>query len=70
MSKNIIEEYNQSDAQYLTDRINEEFAKFGKVFPFSFCLKDKDENIIAGSSGSIVYGSIYTDQLWVHPKML
>lgn len=26
------------------------------------------QSIVGGCSGSIVYGSIYTDQLWIHPQ--
>ena len=67
MSHNDNLEYNSNDASYLNDRINEEYSKYGKVFPFSFTIQDKENNIIAGCSGSIVYGCAYTNQLWIHP---
>jgi len=60
-------EYNPDEVQFLTDRINEEYSKYGNALPFSFCIRNKTNEIIAGCSGSLIYGSIYIDQLWVHP---
>lgn len=33
---------------------------------FAFFIRSDEEQIIAGCSGYIMYGSIYTDLLWVH----
>lgn len=30
-------------------------------------MRDEHNQIIAGCNGSVIFGSIYTDQLWVHP---
>ena len=53
------------DIDFLTTKINEETQQFGEASPFGFFVKDDDENIIAGANGFILYGSVYTDQLWV-----
>lgn len=60
-------EYSPKDVEFLTGRINEEYSNFGIALPCSFCIRNKEDKIIAGCSGSILYGSIYIDQLWVHP---
>jgi GNAT superfamily N-acetyltransferase len=56
---------NQEDIEYLTDKINQESMEFGSAYNFGFFLRDEKNNIIAGCNGSVIYGSIYTDQLWV-----
>ncbi len=66
-----------TDIDFLTHKINQETPEFGEAHPFAFFIRsayakassDKDENnqIIAGCNGSVIFGSIYTDQLWVHP---
>ena len=56
-----------SDIEFLTDKINKEKPEFGDAYPFAFYMRDEEGNIIAGCNGSVVFGSIYTDQLWVHP---
>lgn len=56
------------DIDFLTARINESAKVLGveeEAYPFSFFIRDDQGNIIAGCNGSVVYGSIYTDQLWV-----
>ncbi len=55
-----------SDINFITENINSETKEFGSAFPFSFLMRDDQGNIIAGCNGSVVYGVIYTDQLWVH----
>jgi len=58
------------DIQTLTNSINYEAAIRGitsKAFPFGFWIREADGTLIAGCNGSIVYGMIYTDQLWVDP---
>jgi GNAT superfamily N-acetyltransferase len=55
--------------EYLTEQINKEALEMGitdQAFPFAFYIYEQ-EQLIAGCNGSLIYGSIYTDQLWVHP---
>lgn len=59
---------NSTDIGFLTKKINEEAAAFGSAYPFAFFIRNKTAGIIAGCNGSVVFGAIYTDQLWVHPK--
>jgi GNAT superfamily N-acetyltransferase len=54
------------DIDFLTQKINEENSELGEAHPFAFFIRDESDNIIAGCNGSIIFGSIYTDQLWVH----
>ena len=56
------------DIDFLTQKINEETPNFGKAYPFAFFIRDKNDNIIAGCNGSVIFGAIHTDQLWVHPN--
>jgi GNAT superfamily N-acetyltransferase len=53
------------DIDFLTQKINEETLEFGKAHSFGFFVRDKQNQIIAGCNGSVIFGSIYTDQLWV-----
>ncbi|MCH9753529.1 MAG: GNAT family N-acetyltransferase [Alphaproteobacteria bacterium] len=55
------------DINFLTEKINQESKEFKGAFPFGFFVYDEDSNIIAGANGSVIYGKIYTDQLWVDP---
>lgn len=54
-----------SDVNFITERINEEIQDFGLAYPFAFFVRDVNDKIIAGCNGSVVFGCIYTDQLWV-----
>ncbi len=56
-----------ADIDFLTRKINQEGSEFGEAHPFAFFMRDKKKQIIAGCNGSVIFGSIYTDQLWVHP---
>ncbi len=56
-----------TDIDFLTKKINQETPEFGEAHPFAFFIRDEKNQIIAGCNGSVVFGSIYTDQLWVHP---
>lgn len=56
-----------ADIDFLTQRINQETPEFGEAHPFAFFIRDEKNQIIAGCNGSVIFGSIYTDQLWVHP---
>lgn len=53
------------DIEYLTQKINEEITAYGSAFPFGFFIRDENDKIIAGCNGYIIFGCIYTDQLWV-----
>lgn len=55
------------DIDFLTQKINKETPEFGEAHPFAFFIRDENNQIIAGCNGSVVFGSIYTDQLWVQP---
>ncbi len=55
------------DIDFLTQKINQETPNFGSAHPFAFFIRDEKNQIIAGCNGSVIFGSIYTDQLWVHP---
>lgn len=58
------------DIDFLTHKINAEIntANFGTAYPFAFFIRDDNNNIIAGCNGSVIFGAIYTDQLWVQPE--
>ncbi|MBS0236488.1 MAG: GNAT family N-acetyltransferase [Proteobacteria bacterium] len=58
-----------ADIDFLTQAINQEAPKeYGSAHPFAFFARSEDDSIIAGCNGSVIYGTIYTDQLWVDPK--
>ncbi|MEK7654650.1 MAG: GNAT family N-acetyltransferase [Pseudomonadota bacterium] len=57
------------DIDFLTTKINESTQALGvkeEAHPFAFFMRDDQDVIIAGCNGSVIYGSIYTDQLWVY----
>ncbi len=56
------------DIDFLTQKINKETPDFGSAHPFAFFVRDEHNQIIAGCNGSVIFGSMYTDQLWVHPN--
>jgi len=56
------------DIDFLTQQINQETPEFGEAYPFAFFIRDEKSQIIAGCNGSVIFGGIYTDQLWVHPN--
>lgn len=56
---------NSQDIDFLTEKINEETPEFGASYPFAFFIRDNHGKIIAGANGSVVFGAVYTDQLWV-----
>ena len=53
------------DIDFLTQQINRDTPDFGDSYPFAFFIRDDKGTIIAGCNGSVVFGVIYTDQLWV-----
>jgi GNAT superfamily N-acetyltransferase len=54
-----------SDIDFLTKQINQETSEYGEAYPFAFFMRNDDSKIIAGANGFVIYGAIYTDQLWV-----
>lgn len=54
-----------SDIEYLRKKIDQETPEFCDYSPFGIFIRDKNEKIIAGCNGYIIFGIIYTDQLWV-----
>jgi len=58
----------QQDIDFLTQKINEETSDKGAAYPFAFFIRDDTHVIIAGCNGSVIFGAIYTDQLWVSPE--
>ena len=57
-----------SDIDFITKQINQETAEYGEAYPFAFFIRDDDSKIIAGANGFVIYGAIYTDQLWVDKR--
>lgn len=57
------------DLDFLTQKINEDSIAQGAAYPFAIFIRNKEGEIIAGCNGSIIFGSIYTDQLWVAPNL-
>ncbi len=53
------------DINFLTQKINQETPEFGKSHPFAFFIRDDQNQVLAGCNGNLIFGSIYTDQLWV-----
>lgn len=39
------------------------------ICPFSIFIKDQEENVLGGVSGTSFYGSLYVDSLWVHKAL-
>jgi GNAT superfamily N-acetyltransferase len=56
------------DIDFLTQKINQETPDVGTAYPFAFFIRNNPGEIIAGCNGSVIFGAIYTDQLWVHPN--
>jgi GNAT superfamily N-acetyltransferase len=54
-----------SDIDFLTKQINQETSEYGQATPFAFFMRDERGEIITGANGFVIYGAIYTDQLWV-----
>lgn len=51
---------------FLTAKLNEETPEQRGCIPFAFSVRDDAGQVIAGCNGYVVYGCVYTDQLWVH----
>lgn len=54
--------------QQLGSAINNENAKWPNCEPFGFQINANDGTLVAGCNGFVLFGTIYTDQLWVHPN--
>ena len=54
-----------SGIDFLTKQINQETSEYGQAYPFAFFMRDDAAEIIAGAYGFVIYGAIYTNQLWV-----
>jgi GNAT superfamily N-acetyltransferase len=54
--------------EFLAQKINEEHIEFDKVESFAFFLHNEEKEIIGGCNGWLLFGAIYTDQLWVDAK--
>ena len=59
---------NSVDINFLTHKLNEETKEIGSASSFAFFMRDEEGKIIAGCNGSVIFGCIYTDQLWVDQK--
>jgi predicted GNAT family acetyltransferase len=57
-----------TDIDFLTQKINQETPEFDEAHPFAFFVRDENNQIIAGCNGNVIFGSIYTNQLWVDPN--
>ena len=55
-----------TDIDFLTQKINQETSEYGEAYPFAFFIRDENDHIIAGANGFVIYGEVYTDQLWVN----
>ena len=55
------------DIDFLTQQINQETFDKGSAYHFAFFMRNNYGDIIVGCNGSVIFGSVYTDQLWVHP---
>ena len=51
------------DIDFLTHKINQETPEFGSAYSFAFFIRNEKNQIIAGCNRSVIFGSIYTDQL-------
>lgn len=66
-----LEHYNVIPKEYeeiLYHGISEEAFQaksLSPIHPFSIFIKDQKENIVGGASGTLFYGSIYVDSLWI-----
>ncbi|CAG7633600.1 unnamed protein product [Allacma fusca] len=61
------------DVMFLTDKINEASAekgiKGGVRLPFGYFIRDESGKMLAGCNGSIIFGGLHIDQLWVDTSL-
>lgn len=65
----ITETPSSKEIDLLTQAINQDYKQYGTASPFAIFLRDQNQTILAGCNGSIIYGTIYTDQIWVSPTL-
>lgn len=69
----LVPDPSEKDLLILSNNIAQDLMDRGiPVVPpksFAFFIRNDQGEIIAGVNGCIIYGVIYTDQLWVHPDM-
>jgi GNAT superfamily N-acetyltransferase len=65
----ILNNPSSSELDFLTHQINNEAMGQGAAYPFAILVRNKENEIVAGCNGSVIFGSIYTDQLWVAPTL-
>ena len=56
---------NNLDIDFMTQMINKEVEGYGLAHSFACFIRNENHELVAGCNGSIIFGSIYTDQLWV-----
>lgn len=56
------------DIDFLINKINAETPNVPPAYCFAFFIRNDKNEIIAGCNGSVIFGEIYTDQLWVDPN--
>jgi len=67
MKTELTQSPHQHDIAFLTQKINAETPEYGAAYPFAFFTRYDDGSIVAGANGCVIYGKVYTDQLWVEP---
>ncbi|MGD2169940.1 MAG: GNAT family N-acetyltransferase, partial [Chlamydiota bacterium] len=65
MKFEITESPSSQEIEFLTQKINEDAIDQGQAYAFAILVRGESGKILAGCNGSIVFGSIYTDQLWI-----
>jgi ribosomal protein S18 acetylase RimI-like enzyme len=66
------EEPIQEDEQVLNDGISDEAAmkkNMERIKPFRVFIKDAHGTVLGGASGTIFYGSLYVDMLWLKKEL-
>lgn len=66
------EEPIQEDEQVLNDGISDESAlkkNMEPIKPFRVFIKDTNGIVLGGASGTIFYGSLYVDMLWLKKEL-
>ena len=72
MSLEIVSESvsNKTLVDVLESGINQALpSEMPRTRAFGFSLRTKNHEIVGGATGSLLYGSIYTDMLWISPSL-
>ena len=56
----------QKDTDFLREMIDAENTDKDDIYSIGFFIRNDDGAIIAGCNCFVLFGSIYTDQIWVH----